>query len=61
VTTTVVAIKFDCLDGFGEAYFGRPEALLDPRVRHAMSGFGLADPGAVEKGRRASGAGPPHW
>jgi SAM-dependent methyltransferase len=50
VTTTAVPIKFDCLDGFGEAYYGRPEALLQPRVRHAMSGFGLADRAAVDKG-----------
>lgn len=50
MTTTAVPIKFDCPDGFGEAHYGRPEALLHPRVRHAMSGFGLADRAAVDKG-----------
>jgi SAM-dependent methyltransferase len=30
VTTANVAIPLDCADGFNEAYYGRPEALLDP-------------------------------
>jgi SAM-dependent methyltransferase len=50
VATTGVPIRFDCPDGFGEAYYGRPEALLDPHVREAMSGFGLADRAAVDEG-----------
>jgi SAM-dependent methyltransferase len=27
-----VPIPLDCTDGFGEAYYGRPECLLDPRA-----------------------------
>jgi SAM-dependent methyltransferase len=50
VTTTAVPIRFDCPDGFGDAYYGRPEALLDPHVRQAMSGFGFADRAAVAEG-----------
>ncbi len=45
-----VPIACDCPDGFGEAYYARPEAFLEPRVRQAMSGFGLTDPAAVERG-----------
>ncbi len=35
-------IPFDCQDGFAEAFYGRPEALLDPEVRRAQSAWGLA-------------------
>lgn len=50
VRVDVVPIPVDCVDGFGEAFYGRPEAFLDPQVRAATSGFGLADPAAVERG-----------
>jgi SAM-dependent methyltransferase len=33
VTTSVVPVPLDCTDGFNEAYYGRPEALLDPAAR----------------------------
>ena len=36
-----VPIPFDCVDGFAEAFFGRPEAFLDERVRRAQSAWGL--------------------
>jgi multimeric flavodoxin WrbA len=36
----VVPIPLDCSDGFFEAFFGRPEAILDPRLRAAQSGWG---------------------
>lgn len=45
-----VPIPFDCCDGFGEAYYGRPEAFLDPEVRAAQSGWMLADQAAVHHG-----------
>jgi SAM-dependent methyltransferase len=32
-----VRIPLDCCDGFTEAYYGRPEAFLDPAVRRAQS------------------------
>jgi SAM-dependent methyltransferase len=34
----------DCVDGFFEAFWRRPEALLDPRVRSAQSMWRLLDP-----------------
>ena len=36
-------IPADCTDGFAEAYFGRPEAFLDPRVRKSQSAWGFID------------------
>jgi len=39
----------DCLDGFVEAFWRRPEALLDPEVRSAQSGWTLLPPGAEER------------
>jgi SAM-dependent methyltransferase len=39
VTVTPVPIPLDCTDGFGEAYYGRPEALLDPGARKANSAW----------------------
>jgi hypothetical protein len=37
-------IPADCTDGFAEAYFGRPEAFLDARVRRSQSAWGFIDP-----------------
>lgn len=34
-----VSIPFDCTDGFNEAYFGRPERLLDDGARLACSAW----------------------
>ncbi|HYF45695.1 MAG TPA: class I SAM-dependent methyltransferase [Acidimicrobiales bacterium] len=45
-----VPIPHDCLDGFGCAYWRRPEAYLDPDVRRCISGFGLLDPDDVLPG-----------
>lgn len=45
-----LAIPLDCADGFLEAYYGRPEAFLDPAVRHAQSSWGFLDPMTVEAG-----------
>lgn len=38
-----VPIPADCVDGFAEAYFGRPEAFLDDRVRRAQSAWRFVD------------------
>ncbi len=38
----------DCADGFFEAFWARPEALLDPAIRASQSMWALLDP-AVEK------------
>ena len=47
VTVTEVPIPFDCVDGFVEAFYGRPEALLDPEVR-ARSRPGALPPACVD-------------
>lgn len=39
----------DCTDGFVEAFWNRPEALLDPAVRHSQSLWQLLAPGAEER------------
>jgi len=39
----------DCEDGFFEAFWRRPEALLDPAVRGAQSVWALLDPGVEER------------
>ncbi|HXD60500.1 MAG TPA: class I SAM-dependent methyltransferase [Lacisediminihabitans sp.] len=44
VTITPVPIPLDCTDGFGEAYYGRPEALLDPGARLANSAWSFVRP-----------------
>jgi SAM-dependent methyltransferase len=45
-----VPVPWDCTDGFVMAYWRRPEAFLDPRVRQATSGFSLIDQAAVKRG-----------
>lgn len=44
-----VPIPLDCTDGFAEAFYGRPERLLDPAVRAGQSGWGLLEPGVEER------------
>jgi hypothetical protein len=39
-----VPIPLDCTDGFGEAFYGRPEYLLDPGARRACSAWSFVDP-----------------
>jgi hypothetical protein len=46
----VVPVPVDCTDGFGEAFYARPEAFLRPEVRAATSGLVLTDATAVERG-----------
>lgn len=46
-----VPIPHDCTDGFGAAFWRRPEAYLDPAVRAGMSMFTRhPDPAAVDAG-----------
>ncbi|HVY75244.1 MAG TPA: methyltransferase domain-containing protein [Puia sp.] len=40
-----IPIPFDCVDGFQEAFYGRPEAFLDPQVRLNQSAWGFLDEG----------------
>lgn len=44
-----VATPLDCTDGFAEAYYGRPEAILDPAVRQAQSGWSFLDSALIER------------
>ena len=44
-----VAIPLDCVDGFNEAYYGRPEMLLNNNARRACSAWSFVDP-ATEAG-----------
>jgi SAM-dependent methyltransferase len=39
----------DCVDGFFEAFWRRPEALLDPQVRGAQSVWALLEPGVEQR------------
>jgi SAM-dependent methyltransferase len=36
-----IPVPLDCVDGFQEAFYGRPEAFLDKEVRNAMSAWGF--------------------
>jgi SAM-dependent methyltransferase len=44
VTVANVPIPLDCTDGFNEAYYGRPEALLDPAARLSCSAWSFTGP-----------------
>jgi hypothetical protein len=39
----------DCIDGFFEAFWRRPEELLDPAVRSAQSMWALLEPGIEQR------------
>jgi SAM-dependent methyltransferase len=41
-----VPIPLHCTDRFSEAYYGRPEGLLDPGARRANSAWSFVDPAA---------------
>lgn len=45
----LIPIPLDCTDGFNEAYYGRPERLLEPGVQGAMSSWTLVDPALVRQ------------
>lgn len=44
-----VPIPVDSIDGFGQAFFGRPERVLDPAVRRAMSAWSFVTPAIIEE------------
>ncbi|ABC64426.1 class I SAM-dependent methyltransferase [Erythrobacter litoralis] len=48
VDTQPVLVPHDCSDGFLYAYWRRPQAYLDPRIRKGSSGFWMID--GVEEG-----------
>ncbi len=39
-----VPVPLDCTDGFMEAFYGRPERMLDPAVRRAQSSWAFVGP-----------------
>jgi SAM-dependent methyltransferase len=45
-----VPIPIDCTDGFGAAFWGRPEAYLDPRVQQGMSWLAQLPPEVLAQG-----------
>jgi SAM-dependent methyltransferase len=50
-----VPIPLHCSDGFGEAYYGRPEMLLDRDARQACSAWSFVEPAVVERFERHLG------
>lgn len=48
VDVSVIPVPADCIDGFGQAFFARPERTLDADVRRAMSAWSFVEP-AVEQ------------
>lgn len=44
-----VPIPLDCSDGFNEAYYGRPEMLLEPGARRACSAWSFVEPHVVAR------------
>ena len=48
-TVTPVPIPADCIDGFNEAYYARPEKLLEPGARLACSAWSFVPPQTAEQ------------
>ncbi|MET7995564.1 class I SAM-dependent methyltransferase [Amycolatopsis sp. NPDC005232] len=44
-----VPVPRDCVDGFNEAYYARPEMLLEPAARQACSAWSFVDAAAEER------------
>ncbi|MGX7681610.1 class I SAM-dependent methyltransferase [Jatrophihabitans sp. DSM 45814] len=42
-SVVAVPVPIDCVDGFTEAYYARPERFLDPAVRQSQSAWGFID------------------
>jgi hypothetical protein len=42
-------VPLDCVDGFTEAFYGRPERLLEREVRAAQSAWGFVAEGVEER------------
>jgi hypothetical protein len=49
VEVTTVPIPADCTDGFNEAYYARPEFLLEPAARQACSAWSFVEPAVAEE------------
>jgi hypothetical protein len=46
---TPIPIPIDCVDGFTEAYYARPERFLDAAVRQSQSAWGFVDAAATAR------------
>jgi SAM-dependent methyltransferase len=46
---TPIPIPIDCVDGFTEAYYARPERFLDAAVRRSQSAWGFVDEAATAR------------
>lgn len=44
-----ILVPVDTTDGFGQAFFGRPERLLEPEVRRAMSAWTFVEADVVDR------------
>jgi SAM-dependent methyltransferase len=49
VDATMVPVPLDCTDGFNEAYYGRPETLLDPPARRSCSAWSFVSAGVHDR------------
>ena len=49
VSTSTVLIPQGCTDGFTEAYYGRPESLLDAEAQLAFSAWSLVEPAVIDR------------
>ncbi|RIJ78160.1 class I SAM-dependent methyltransferase [Nakamurella silvestris] len=49
VTVTALPIPLNCTDGFSEAYYGRPEMLLDAGARRANSAWSFVGPDVARR------------
>jgi ubiquinone/menaquinone biosynthesis C-methylase UbiE len=49
---TAMPVPIDCVDGFTEAYYARPERFLDQAVRKSQSAWGFVDPDVEERAVR---------
>ena len=48
-TVTPVPVPIDCVDGFTEAFYARPERFLDASVRRSQSAWGFVDPDVADR------------
>ena len=53
--TEAVLVPWDCVDGFFEAYWRRPEAYLDEKVRRGISVWTAVGPEAEQRAVRSLG------
>jgi len=45
-----IPVPIDCVDGFTDAYYARPERFLDPAVRRSQSAWSFVDPAVADSG-----------